>query len=490
MADVSSEVQTRIQTLQLKHSALVDAVRAYTGGSVANTANELIAESEALQAYIRDQETNMIGIALQQYTGPVPALVLDFQNHIYLAGTRRLERSHALSDLGRFTRSGNTSVVTGGGEVQVVDEDTVPFAYDPTTGASRGLQVDPTSTNMVPSSNINDTDWKFTECDREYGKPAPDGTWGAVKIVPNSGAGQGTGRTHTELNIHVDSGKTYATSTFVKADGVESIELKSWGNGWQYSASVNLLSGDVSLLGLGTNPNTDFVFSEKYPNDWWRVTVVFAVKEGDYVTLQHASRDAGNNNGSNGFHVWGVQLEEHHTSTSLIPTTGSPVTRTMEHAYFSLGDMYSQATGECSVVVEFWFDPDRNKRALDGGNCILFGFTSDDGYYTPQRKAFALNSEGDLCIYWATNTLRFDPQPSGAGFYKVALTIGPSRSYWYLSGKRHPSWKDRLPEGPVRFSIMSDRPGNDALDAPSTYIRSIKYYPFELTQSEAEELTS
>lgn len=490
MADVSSGVRTSILALQEKHTALVDAVRAYTGGSVASAANDLLAESQELQAYLKSQESNMLGIALQQYTGPVPAMVLDFQNNIYLAGTRRLENSYALTQLGNFTRSGDTTVMDGGGTVTVVDSNTVPFAYDPTTGVNRGMQVDPTTTNMVPSSRITGTEWKFDSSTGQYGKPSPDGKWDAVKIIPDSGAGQGTGRVSTEQYIYVDAGKTYAVSTFVKADGIESLELKSWGNGWQYSASVNLLTGTVALLGLGTDPETDFVFSEEYPNGWWRVTVVFAVKEGDYVTLQHASRDAPNNNGSNGFHVWGVQLEEHYTSTNLVPTSGTPVTRTMEHAYFSLGDMYSQSTGQCSIVVEFWFDPVRNKRALDGGNCILFGFTSDDGNYTPDRKAVAINSMGDLCLYWGVSALKFPNAPTEAGFVKVAIAVGPSRSYWYLNGARHPSWKDRLPVGPIRISVMSDRPGNDALDAPSTYIRSIKYYPFELTQSEAEELTS
>ncbi|OBX37010.1 hypothetical protein A8U91_01358 [Halomonas elongata] len=66
-------------------------MRNYSGGSIAQATNDLLAAQAETASTIDARETALLGLIQQQTDKPVPSLMLDFLERIYMRGARRLE---------------------------------------------------------------------------------------------------------------------------------------------------------------------------------------------------------------------------------------------------------------------------------------------------------------------------------------------------------------------------------------------------------------
>lgn len=222
------------------------------------------------------------------------------------------------------------------------------IAYDPSFGSSpyalakNGLLIEPQRQNIILYSTSTTTgQWgKSSAAVLSYAvSTAPDGTTTSVKMG-NSGAGTTvyTFWGATTTSVSYVSGTIYTASCWLKSDSTSTdlgnIILRLHSSAFTASTSciVNLLLGIVVSI-EGTPSNYGI---QKYPNGWYRVWVTKAATAtistfGPLVWASTKPTDS-----SKYVLIWGAQLEEGYGPTSLISTTGAPVTRAADVTTFSI----------------------------------------------------------------------------------------------------------------------------------------------------------
>ncbi len=65
MAELDPALQDEISNLQTRHTALVDAVRNYSGGSIAQATNDLLAAQAQTESTIDERETALLADSAQ-----------------------------------------------------------------------------------------------------------------------------------------------------------------------------------------------------------------------------------------------------------------------------------------------------------------------------------------------------------------------------------------------------------------------------------------
>ena len=179
------------------------------------------------------------------------------------------------------------------------------------------LLVEPAATNALSySEEFDNAAWGKSAMTVSTGTTAlftaPDGTTNADKIIATSG------NVAHNINRSGIASAAYTFSVFAKA-GEESV-ISLWLRGASVRAEFNLVSGTVS------NITTTSARIENYGNGWYRCTV-YDSTAGTTAHVYGRGGAAYAGNGSDGFYLWGAQLETGSVATSYIPTTTGTVTR-------------------------------------------------------------------------------------------------------------------------------------------------------------------
>jgi hypothetical protein len=336
--------------------------------------------------------------------------------------------------------------------------------YD-ANGNVLGLLVEEQRTNLVTYSEDFET-WGKVSLDTGLdpvvtvnNAVAPDGNLTADKVVFDLGAGA--------------SARSYLASTIlgtIAGDYTLTFWMKGEAGGEQIVAR-HVDAVDYSLFTLTT--------------EWQRYTLT-ETGSGGTATVHIGLRQGvvGTINTQATVHIWGVQLEAGAFPTSYIPTSGSTATRSADVASIPVSAFgYNQSEGtvvvQCSMA-----DPSVNPYQRHS-------LTINDGTGNNQIRFYNYNSNSSSFVVTDSATTQAalisgvtdsSSVAAGASFKQnnfVALFNG---------GAASTDSAGNLPSGLTVMLIGSAQGGSNSF--LGGHIKSIKYFPRRLTNSQLQELTS
>lgn len=281
------------------------------------------------------------------YPTIMPALTLDFQN------SQQLDPRVTFS---RTQTTGQTTYINSAGQIAYAAEHEPRFDHDG-NGECLGLLVEEARTNSVTASGDVKTAASLTQTGTSSYVTgiAPDGSSSTTLTnwVPDSGA------TGNALYGIASPGTPAAASVFIKANGWNYGGL--WFNNIDGSADgkifIDLTTGEVL-----SDANMSNITVVKCANGWWRVGGSSSTNALGTLSIKCSSSSGSSvtpaMNGTDGILLWGLQTESGTFVTSLIPTSGSTVTRSADIAQMTgdnFSSWYNQSEG---TLFAQWVSPD------------------------------------------------------------------------------------------------------------------------------------
>ena len=161
---------------------------------------------------------------------------------------------------------------------------------------------------------------------------APNGKYEATKIIPTTASNQHY--TNYGSITKASGAERQCVSFWAKLSSSNYPILKSYITGagafTNYSQqNFNLSTGVVASTGSGSFTNHSAKMT-KYPNGWWKCEYEATLDSSETTKrLQLLANDgsSGAGNGTDGYYIWGVQVEVGNFATSHIPTSGAAATR-------------------------------------------------------------------------------------------------------------------------------------------------------------------
>jgi hypothetical protein len=205
----------------------------------------------------------------------------------------------------------------------------------------KGLLIEEARTNLRSySEEFNNIVWVTSNASVSanfVGITSPSGTQTADKLILNNGSSAG----NIVSSLVLISGTTYTYSCYAKAGERNVVRLRIIGIAGWASAAVNLSTGAV-VSNVGT------VVVSDAGGGWYRIAVTATCDLTGTNAVYVYDQTGTTGNGSNGFYIWGAQVEAGSFSTSFIPTVASQVTRTADVATMTstnFSDWYSAGAG-------------------------------------------------------------------------------------------------------------------------------------------------
>lgn len=371
------------------------------------------------------------------------------------------------NDLITFSRASTATFVGSDGLIQTATVDSPRIDYDPITGKAKGLLIEEQRTNLIPNSTPQSGDLSVSGGSFSYV---------TCNFTPLSGPG-----------IHFDtsgvSSYTYFTPTYTAADYTLSVFVEmDDGNAPTFdSPTGSAVANDFALVvdAAQVNPLTYIV--EHFGGNTYRVS-------GTLTAASTTARNTGvvkySGNSTRTFKVTGLQLEQGSFATSYIPTSGSTVTRSPDIASIPVSAFgYNQDAG--TVVAEF------GHFAVDTSLAGIVSITSDPP---------PLNDWAPL-IYGSTSAISFSVEDTSVTQVNTQVsgdlrTTGGIAAFAMKENSFAASVGGSTPQTdnsgtmPTNMSVM--RIGTFASNPAylNGHIKSIKYYPRRLTDTQLQELTS
>ena len=422
-------------------------------------------------------------LANRKHVSAQPTITLDFA------------RSQSIPAGLRCLRDSVASFINREGYIEFAEYNVPRITYDPVTGECLGYLIEEGMTNFQTQSQ--QIGWFTQNAYIDYNNSSVDrsidGATTCPKFVPNSG----THSTWILKDTTFPSGITMCYSVYVKSDGPGSRYIQiSPSTGFLDNNEVNfdLVEGNIT----GTAASSGFM--QKLGGGWWRIgrTVTTNGTSGRCILAgikgpTWGRLSEGGWNGSDGYWVYGAQLEESFRPTSLVVTGSSSAARASEtlDANRFIDSHLSHANGH-TWLVEY----------NNWGN----------DYY---RALFYINGTDRMEMWHANNSATINlnhGHPQSGMIDSIALSSGQNDDYWNNKSGDHiivfsvdgdgnligaidgatPSTQARTNATDVAsefstWNIGSTSSGSEALNS---YIKRIFYYPKGLTSEECQILST
>jgi len=283
--------------------------------------------------------------------------------------------------------------------------DNVP-RLDYTDSSCPALLLEPQRTNKESNSELLGT-FSNSIIRLVNDTTSPEGLVNANKIVEASA----TARHEIYSDPISFGGNDHIVSFFGKADERRYVSVFLAGDPAYGGATFDLQAGTISQTSGGTTANV-----EDYGNGWYRCS--FSVNYPSSTQLYICMRTADNDvnvqtyagDGTSGFHIWGMQIEQGSYATSYIPTYGTSVTRNQDvNNAYNVSSLIGQTEG--TLYLEF-----------------VVGQTSDFQVIFQTRTTNTTTSNvGQIDIRFQNGTIRALGNDGGATQFNInggAISLG------------------------------------------------------------------
>lgn len=478
MAELDPALQDEISNLSTRTTALIDAIRNYSGGNIAQATNDLLAAQAETANTIDARETALLGLIQQQTDKPVPSLMLDFLERIYMRGARRLEHGIDPYSILSVNRGSSKWVWGAQGNLTEVPADTLAYEYDPNTGAPLGHLNEPTSTNEIPECN----NWSVNSNQIDFPGGAngfPGGKSGTTpeRIVPTPTSADHYVRQPNNPD-NTDADISYYLH--FKPQGYEQIQVRV--NGFGGSVGATFHAGSESVTWTG--PDTTYARIIPLPDGWYRCEVAgTATDNGSWVHV-FVMDDNGNKtftgDGTSGIDVYWGQLEVRNAPTSPIWTNGSTETRQSDNI---------------QVVADGW--QNRRQASVFVEMSVKAGGYSSDNVLTlgagRGNERMVLSKEGQIYVTtpegnsFNGNSYNLDLHPGVTRYALSYEEAGPMHvTIDNGANARSPGAISNKYLEVTRMTLGTQH--TSATDVINGYIRRVHYYPFMMDQADLEAL--
>ena len=334
------------------------------------------------------------------------------------------------------------------------------------------LLLEPSRTNRIVNSQALSTWGQTNVATTDNFAISPDGTLNASKITDNSTSGN---HRIIELSTTVNSSGEATYSIFLKKGTMTTCFVNMFSGSTISNASVNLIDGTITG-GAGINHKI-----EKYPNDWFKVSIQGTLSSTSTYVYLYLKQLAGYVGTGQYLYAWGGQLEEASYPTSYIKTTGSAVTRNAETANGSgNAQTFNDAEGVLMVEISALAN-DLSYRILSISNStaserIYLQYTNasntvavvvKNGNVTQANIAYVLDNETEF------NKVLFKYKQNDFAFWVNGYKVATDTS-------------GNTPVGLSELAFDNGTGGNNWLGNN----KQIQYFNTALEDTELEELTS
>ena len=395
----------------------------------------------------QDHNSATLATTLNQITDTTtarPSINLDFMNSQYL--DNRIA----------YTRASIGTYVGSNGLIQTAQPNQPRFEFDITTGQCKGLLMEEGRTNLCPYSAALDN-----------GGPGVYNNWNVATVSNNTAvAPDGTTTADTffaltptatrQFTFSATAGTVYTCSFWIKRNPASNdAYLSQFGITIAWSNNGSSLTGYTSV-GVSAHTVPQGV--------WTRVSTSYTCPAGA-VSMQMGPTNQGAGGAGGGdqlysIFVWGVQIEAGNWATSLIPTSGSQVTRAFDSAVVNQTNLQSLLNPgfNNSMVGTVFASFQPNNTVGRDSNFLSFGGSSWLRFITSsQSPAMEINGIANP---------NFGGGPAGFG-----LPNSGERGNSSLNGKFNN----------IAFSINYTDVGfaaNGVLGSQTSYIGNKPYYPY------------
>ncbi len=382
-----------------------------------------------------------------------------------------------------------------GAQTELVTYENLPRTYNPTTtSVYTGLSASVTLARpalLTEEARTNSFSTRsLSAVTATAGTTAPDGSTNAIKLAIDAASAQHYSVTNNVAGV---TAQTWTYSIFLKSAEYTTavLWLLNAATADRGSCTIDLTTGVVSSIGgQGATAFTGVTAVSSPAGDgWWRVALT-GTSTGTAINLQ--ARCFPNNNNvfadtaGKGIYTWGEQLELGGFATSYLPTFGSALTRsvdsfTMTGSNFS--SWFNQSEGTffvdfASIGVSSGSNKIIEAAASNRANALVeVEITSPTSYRTNVRgAAFALQAN-------IIHTITAGARTKTAFAFKQNDFVSASNG---VLGT--PDTSGTYPASPI--TTLGIGIATDGSLPFSGRIRSIRYYPTRLANSQLLALTA
>lgn len=389
-------------------------------------------------------------------------------------GTKQYDSA---TDLITFSRASGGTFLGSNGLLQTAANNVPRIEYD-ATGAAKGLLIEEARTNLVDISNSFNVWNRINTSVTASTETSPSGSADAFIVKPTVSSGT----TWVFYLPMINTGVVSTISTFAKASGKPFLTMSNSNGGVRY-ASFNLTTGAVGTVASGYTANM-----EDFGNGWYRCSVTTPTGFNERAVFAVSDTDDGISsavNGDDGILLYGAQIEAGSFPTSYIPTTGAAATRASDLAEIPTSAFgYNNDAG--SVAVEF---KSNKPSSLDYGAFVL-----SDGGVSNQILHFTSSADHRGGSINSGNVdVNIGAGSRGAPSELVKFAIGFSDNNFAASLNGATAVTDTsvtIPSGLSKLALgyyYATNPNSNLLNG---HIKSIQYYPRQLTDTQLQELTT